>query len=104
MSGECKGCGSQCGECLCEAKKGATTAIDVHELQHTIWSNVPNHPATFAPCSRPCGSEYGARGGGVCICCAEKDLAKIVGAELAGQYVEAVRTIRRLESVMGEYE
>ena len=76
----------------------------LREAQHIIWRNLPGFPTTFGPCARNCGRGLGGRGGGPCICCAQDDITAMVGEELAGKYVSAVRGIRDLEDAMLNYQ
>jgi len=72
---------------------------EIRQAIHLIWRNLPGFPTTFGPCSRKCGAGSG-RGGGPCLECAKKDLGKLVGADVAEQYVQSVRAVRDIESKM----
>ncbi len=67
----------------------------IDQIITIIWRNLPLYPSTFGDCWMQCGN--GARGGGLCMDCAQKDLAKLVGAKRAKQYVKLVKEIRYLE-------
>jgi hypothetical protein len=74
---------------------------DIHDAKNLIWRNLPTLPGTFAACSRGCGQS--ARGGGVCLNCAQADLAKLTNELLARQYVATVLNLRRLEREMLDF-
>jgi len=72
-----------------------------HDAIRLIWRNLPGQPSTFSACVRDCGS-YGARGGGVCLECAKKDLSVLVGEDFVNEYVQNIRDLRSLEEDMLE--
>jgi hypothetical protein len=71
----------------------------IRDCQYYLWRGIADGIRTYAPCCRE-GCENSARGGSVCVSCAEKDLAGAVGKQLARQYVEAIRKVRELESLL----
>jgi len=70
----------------------------LNQAKHLIWRNLPSGETTMGPCERACGQP--ARGSGICLACAQSDLAKLVGAELAAEYVEVIRNLRTIEERM----
>lgn len=72
----------------------------LREAIHLVWRNLPGFPTTFGPCARNCGRGLGGRGSGPCVCCAQDDIAALVGEELAAKYIDAVRAVRDLEETM----
>ena len=75
-----------------------TNEPEIREAIRLIWRNLPEAVSTFSACARGCGQ--GARGGGVCLKCAQADLAKLTNDLLAQHYVATVLNLRRLESEM----
>lgn len=67
----------------------------LESIRFDIWRNLPRYPSTFGPCCR-CGVGVG-RGSGPCLACLQTELAGLVGAELAAQYVSVVGDLRSLE-------
>ena len=65
------------------------------------WYSLPKFDSTFGPCSRKDCTES-ARGCGVCIACVEKDLASLVGDEMAQRYILNIHLIRQMEDEMRE--
>jgi len=72
----------------------ATTKL--YQARNAVWSNLPSAPSTFGECKRKCERGLG-RGGGICIYCAQEDLADIIGDDDARAFVDAVRLVRTLE-------
>ena len=75
-----------------------TNEPEIREAIRLIWRNLPEFASTFSACARECGQS--ARGGGVCLNCAQADLAKLTNDLIASQYVATVLNLRRLESEM----
>ena len=75
-----------------------TNEPEIREAIRHIWRNLPEAASTFSACARGCGQ--GGRGGGVCLNCAQADLAKLTNDLQASQYVATVLNLRRLESEM----
>jgi len=71
----------------------------VADCQYHLWRGTAPGVHTVSQCCRE-GCENSARGGSVCVACAEKDLATAVGKELAREYVVAIRNIRNIESLL----
>lgn len=71
----------------------------IYEKRQLIWRNLPSHASTFGECLNKCGRSSG-RGSGECIACARDALAKLVGEDMANDYVSAVRHLRELETAM----
>jgi hypothetical protein len=72
----------------------------IRENIRLVWRNLPEAHSTFSNCIRDCGAA--SRGGGVCLSCAQADLAKLTKPHLAAEYVAGVLNIRRLEREMLE--
>ena len=72
-------------------------AEKIAEAKHLVWRNLPLYESTFSACA--CGRANG-RGGGRCLQCAQDELAKLVGADLAGQFVAAALVLRHIEKKM----
>lgn len=68
------------------------------EALHHLWRNYPRWPSTFGRCSRGC--EEMGRGSGPCADCCERDLAQVVGEDLAAEYHNRVRALRETERLM----
>ena len=68
----------------------------VSDIRHELQPGVH----TYGLCSR-CQVES-ARGGGICAYCKEKELAKLVGVELAADFVECTKDTNTVMSVMEE--
>lgn len=72
--------------------------LTLEQIRFEIWRNLPLWPSTFGHCSR---CETGsARGGGICLDCRMLELCGRVGLLMATEYVNACRTVRRLEREM----
>lgn len=74
-------------------------AYEIEPLRQSLWRQYPNWPSTFNPCSA-LGCKNSAHGGGLCSAHIERKLAGFVGEELAEEYHEAVRQVRKLERKM----
>jgi hypothetical protein len=74
---------------------------EIRQAVNLVWRNLPNGVSTFGNCSTD-GCEGSGRGSGKCIGCAEKQLADLTSGGFAGSYVEAVLTVRKIESDMVE--
>jgi hypothetical protein len=71
----------------------------IADAQYHLWRGTSHGEHTTSQCCRE-GCENSARGGSVCVACAEKDLATAVGKALAREYVLAIRNIRRIEKLL----
>jgi hypothetical protein len=71
----------------------------IADCQYYLWRGISHGEHTVSNCCRK-GCEKLARGGGICVSCAEKDLATAVGKEVARKYVLAIRNIRKIESLL----
>jgi hypothetical protein len=71
----------------------------IADCQYRLWRGITDGIHTFNQCCRV-DCENSARGGGVCVSCAETDLATVVGKEVAHKYVLAIRNIRKIESLL----
>lgn len=69
---------------------------DIRQAMHKIWYNLPTCDSTISECSTE-GCKESARGGGICLKCAEKALAELTDKHHAEAYVMLVKAIRRLE-------
>lgn len=66
------------------------------DLISVVRRNYPGWPSTFSKCETDgCSSQ--ARGGGLCVECAQRLLAAQVGELLAARFVAAVEHLARLE-------
>jgi len=74
----------------------------MYDIIDKLWYNYPRSVSTFGRCP-VCGNN-GGRGGGKCSDCLEKDLARLVGKELASDYHIAIKNVRQLEAMMEERE
>ena len=72
---------------------------DIADAQYILWRGTSNGVHTMGPCCRD-GCENSARGSGVCVACATVDLGKVVGEEIATDYLATIRLIRQLEGKM----
>jgi hypothetical protein len=70
----------------------------ITDCQYYLWRGITDGVHTVSQCREGCGKP--ARGGGICVSCAEKDLATAVGKEVARKYVLAIRNIRKIESLL----
>ena len=68
----------------------------VELLMSELHRQYPLWPSTFSTCE--CGKNM-ARGGGKCYECIEKDLAEVIGAELAKEIHTAIYRLYNLKVV-----
>jgi hypothetical protein len=71
----------------------------IADAQFRLWRGTAPGVHTVSNCCRE-SCQNSARGGGVCVSCAEADLAGVVGKPLAREYVVAIRNIRKIESLL----
>ena len=72
----------------------------IRDAREAIQYNIQNGLFTSGQCCRGCGRN--ARGAGRCVVCAEADLAAIIGASFARNYVAYVRQLRDMEKEMDD--
>lgn len=77
--------------------KPQTKEEQLANITFLLWHQYPQGITTWGPCSRKCGTKVGARGGGPCAWCLEKDLGELVGEAAANYYHAHIQEIRRLE-------
>lgn len=75
------------------------TESTIRDALASVWRNLPQTPSTFSRCARKCDGSAGGRGGGICIRCAQTDLAELIGdGMLASEYVQTVKRLRAMEA------
>lgn len=72
---------------------------EIEILIDDLWRQHPRWPSTFSKCWTS-GCQNIARGGNECAECVEKELAALVGTDLAHEYACSIKAVRRLESRM----
>ena len=75
---------------------------NAEELVSILWRGHHTWPATYGNCCE-CKVES-ARGGGLCVKCAEKELGTLVGPSLAHNFHESIKITKALEREILEYE
>ena len=73
----------------------------IRAMCHGIWRQYPTYGATFSQCMNGCDG-MGARDGGRCVKCYERELAQLTSIYLASEYHQTVRRIRQMEAEMVE--
>lgn len=72
----------------------------IHDLIYAIRYQLPIGITTWGNCNNNCGLR--ARGSHVCIKCLEIELSKIVGSELATDFIFAARLERNVRAKLLE--